>query len=119
MVKCMQITITGDIQDKGFRFSVVHIAYSLSLKGFVEYSLGGVLIEAEGEADHLDQFVDWCRNGPFSAWVDNIDVNVSEFKNHHTFEIRHGNEKARKKKISQWSSVKTLCELCVKKITQS
>ncbi len=119
MIKCMQITITGDIQDKGFRFSVVHIAFSLSLKGFVEYGQGGVFIEAEGEEDNLDQFVDWCRTGPFSAWVDTINIIMSESGNHQTFEIRHGNEKAKKKNISPWSSVKTLCELCVKKITQS
>ena len=119
MIKCMKITITGDIQDKGFRFSVVHIAFSLSLKGFVEYGQGGVFIEAQGEDDNLDQLVVWCRNGPFSAWVDTINIIMCEYGNHQTFEIRHGGEENKNKDISLWSSVKTLCELCVKKITQS
>jgi hydrogenase maturation protein HypF len=115
----MQITLEGDIRDKGFRFSVVHTAFSLNLNGYVEYSTCGVFIEVEGESANLDQFVDWLRNGPFSAWIDNIDLCMSEFKNHKTFDLRHGNEEYKSQKISLWSSVKTLCERCVKKITQS
>jgi acylphosphatase len=117
MLKCIQITIEGDIRDKGFRFSVVHTAFSLNLKGFVEYSNDGIFIEAEGEGVQLDQFVDWCSTGPFSAWIDHINIVMSEFKSHRSFEIRHGKEEYKSQKISLWSSMKTLCERCVKKIT--
>lgn len=73
MKQALAITIRGKVQGVGFRFSAVNKAQQLGLKGFVKNKMDGtVYIEAEGEADQLNEMVNWCWQGPPSARVDDI-----------------------------------------------
>jgi acylphosphatase len=88
-MKCIQITISGDIQGIGFRFNATHIAYSLNIKGFVTYtSVHDIYMEAEGEENSLESFIEWCTTGPFSSQVSGIIMKETELKNYQSFEIR-------------------------------
>jgi len=75
MEKHISIKITGKVQAVGFRYHCQNIANELSIKGFVknEYD-GSVYIEASGEANKIEQFVNWCYNGPKWAMVENVQI---------------------------------------------
>jgi hydrogenase maturation protein HypF len=51
------ITVRGVVQGVGFRPFVYGLATHLELSGFVKNSLGGVLIEVEGDARSLEHFL--------------------------------------------------------------
>ena len=74
MKQALAITISGRVQNVGFRFSTVQKAEDLHINGFVQNkSDGTVYIEAEGNADNLNNFVEWCKKGPPAAKVENIE----------------------------------------------
>jgi len=73
MKNALAITIQGRVQGVGFRFSAVHKAQELDIKGFIKNkSDGTVYIEAEGEPGPLNDFVNWCWQGPPTARVENV-----------------------------------------------
>jgi len=53
----LKINITGLVQGVGFRPFVFRLAEELGLRGYVLNDTSGVLIEAEGEKDKLDEFL--------------------------------------------------------------
>ena len=64
MKKGLRITLIGKVQGVGFRFYTHKKAQELHLCGWVKNLRdGSVAIEAEGEAQDLDIFVDWCHQG--------------------------------------------------------
>jgi len=76
-MKCVTLKITGKVQGVFFRASTKERADLLGIKGFVRNERdGGVYIEAEGETEILDQFIEWCKKGPSRAAV--MDVKISE-----------------------------------------
>jgi acylphosphatase len=82
-----KIHIRGYVQGVGFRWSALREAGILSISGFVRNMPdGSVYIEAEGLPHQLAAFLDWCRKGPSSGFVDSVEtessvpVNYSEFR---------------------------------------
>lgn len=87
MIKHINITVFGRVQGVLFRYSTEEEANKLSLKGYAKNTEdGSVYIEAEGEEENLKELVNWCKNGPQLAKVENIEVNLGEIKNFKTFE---------------------------------
>ncbi|MEI8006536.1 MAG: acylphosphatase [Bacteroidota bacterium] len=87
-MKHYNITISGQVQKIGFRFSAMHSAYRYGVQGIVKnMNDGKVYIEAEGEDSNLDDFLQWCRRGPLGAKVDNVGVEEGEMKNFLSFDI--------------------------------
>lgn len=85
----LQIIVTGKVQGVFFRASAKETADQLNIKGFAQnLPDGNVLIEAEGDAENLKQFVAWCKQDPPRAQVTNVDVQETEIKNYQKFEIR-------------------------------
>ncbi len=75
MLKAVIIQVFGRVQGVGFRFYTEQKAKELNIAGFVQNKGdGSVYIEAEGNADDLDAFVDWCKTGPRWAKVRNCIV---------------------------------------------
>jgi acylphosphatase len=73
--KSYRITVSGKVQNVGFRFYTARTALEFGIAGFVKNELDGtVYIEAEGEATALDSFTEWCRRGPEWARVDRFEV---------------------------------------------
>ena len=70
-----QVAVRGIVQGVGFRWSTCRRANQLGLTGWVRNCTNGT-VEAvfEGEEDSVGAMVDWCRQGPSSAVVDDVSV---------------------------------------------
>ncbi|HEY4497069.1 MAG TPA: acylphosphatase, partial [Candidatus Paceibacterota bacterium] len=68
------LKIYGNVQGVFFRQSAKIKADELGIKGFVKNEPdGSVYIEADGDGEAVERFIDWCRLGPDSANVDKIE----------------------------------------------
>jgi acylphosphatase len=86
----IKIEITGKVQGVWFRKSTKDKADDLGIFGFVENcENGSVYIEAEGELDTLESFVQWCHEGPTHAQVkDVVLLQYEQLQNFESFDIR-------------------------------
>lgn len=67
------------VQGVFFRASAAQIARKLNLSGFVRnLSNGDVEVTAEGEEEMLKKMIEWCRQGPPGARVQNIEIEWNE-----------------------------------------
>ncbi|MBC7417249.1 MAG: acylphosphatase [Pedobacter sp.] len=87
-VKHLKITVTGKVQGVFFRVSTKAVANQMGINGFVRNETdGSVYIEAEGESFMLDELVNWCKEGPDGAKVEEVELVEGELKNHKGFEV--------------------------------
>ena len=83
------LTISGRVQNVGFRYSAHKKAKELNICGSVKnLSNGSVFIEAEAEEGNLELFVAWCHNGPSWANVRKVEIQVSPLMNPKDFIIK-------------------------------
>jgi len=69
----LKIRIFGLVQGVYFRRSAKAEAERLGLGGFVQNKDDGtVYLEVEGTRDQLDQFLNWCAQGPSQAKVEKV-----------------------------------------------
>jgi acylphosphatase len=88
MRKHFNITVAGRVQGVFFRASTKTSADHLNIKGFVKnQSDGSVYIEAEGEEKDLEQFLNWCSQGPKAAKVERYSVSEGAMKGFTNFVI--------------------------------
>lgn len=88
MQKSLNITIYGKVQNVGFRYYTNKNARTLGIKGFVKNMPdGSVYVEAEGDADIMNTFLEFCKNGPLWSRVDKINVQEAPEKNFGNFRI--------------------------------
>lgn len=86
--KHKNITVTGNVQGVGFRFSTKNMAISLGIKGFVKNLYNGdVYIEAEGSEVQLRHFIEWCHKGSSYSRVYDVKIEDDELKHFTHFEI--------------------------------
>jgi acylphosphatase len=82
------IRVVGKVQGVFFRASAKAKADELQIKGSVRNEPGGtVFIEAEGEAANVEQFLEWCKEGPPRSRVDNIDVRDAKIAGYSDFNV--------------------------------
>lgn len=86
-----QLIIKGKVQGVFYRKSTAEQAQQLGVTGFVRnLDNGDVEVIAEGSQAQLQSLRAWCRHGPKSARVDDINLKVlapsDEFS---AFEVRH------------------------------
>lgn len=75
MKKCYSIKITGKVQSVGFRYNAVQLARQYKIGGIIKNQFdGSVYIEAEGEEANLTRFIDWCKEGPIHANVEEVSI---------------------------------------------
>lgn len=85
----VHMIVQGRVQGVFFRASTQKVAQGLGLVGWVKNcSDGSVEIHAEGEQGKLDEFVEWCRQGPELASVSNIDLTRVATEGHGSFDVR-------------------------------
>ncbi len=83
------IRVSGKVQGVNFRFSARREAEELGLTGFVKNEPdGSVYIEVEGPFEQVDKFVEWCKEGPPRAMVENVITKEGEVRGFTRFEIR-------------------------------
>lgn len=84
-----RVYVFGSVQGVGFRFSARIKARSLNLTGWIKNSLDYIEAVFEGEKGNVDQMIEWCKNGPSTARVDDIKVDYKDYKGEfETFEIK-------------------------------
>jgi acylphosphatase len=89
MKKSYNITVSGKVQNVGFRYYTARTALEFNIDGFVKNKLDGtVYIEAEGEEDALEAFIEWCRRGPDYARVDRIAIQEQPIMNYEGFRVK-------------------------------
>lgn len=87
-MKHFSISVSGKVQGVWFRQSTLEKARELDLTGTVEnLSDGTVQIEAEGREENLQELLDWCREGPEHAAVENITYQEGDLQNYKDFSI--------------------------------
>ncbi len=83
MDKSIRIVVSGRVQGVFFRVSTRDQAIAMGITGFVRNLPDGrVEIVGQGQPDQLDEFADWCRNGPPGA-----DVSKSLIEDYKSIEI--------------------------------
>ena len=88
-MKLIKLRIYGKVHRIGFRFSAMQKAYKIGVHGFVQNADdGSVYIEAEGEDEKLDEFIEWCKVGPLGARVDKIMMEDGPVCDYISFDIR-------------------------------
>jgi acylphosphatase len=89
-VKSIYLVISGRVQGVGFRYFARQKAQELQISGWVKNTPDGKLeIEAEGDSQNLDAFIEWMRIGPSRAVVRSFsNSEVSPIRNFTNFIIR-------------------------------
>ncbi len=89
VVKHFNILITGQVQGVWYRASAQRKASELGLRGFVKnMPNGSVYAEAEGPAESLQAFVNWCHRGPELARVEKVEAREGPLQHFEGFEVR-------------------------------
>ena len=71
----VKVRVVGQVQGVSFHENAVANATSLGLSGWVKTEPdGSISLEIEGIETKVDALVDWCRQGPEGARVDNVVV---------------------------------------------
>ena len=86
--KNIAITVTGQVQQVGFRKSAQEEAVRLGITGTVQnVGSDAVHLEASGEPDQIDLFVEWCKKGPGKAKIENVEVRKISQRNFTGFAV--------------------------------
>lgn len=89
-MKRYRIKVKGKVQGVFYRSSAQAKAKELSLGGWVKNEEdGSVLMEAEGGEAKLEKMLEWCRQGPGAAEVNDIEQQEVEPQGQNRFEVRH------------------------------
>ena len=73
--------VSGMVQGVFFRSETKRIAKNLCIKGWVKNLPDGrVEVVAEGEKDKIDKLIEFLKQGPPAASVDNVDVKIEDYK---------------------------------------
>jgi len=81
--------VKGKVQGVGYRFNAQAKAHQFDLTGFVRNMYDeSVLIQAEGEEDNINLFIEWCHVGPRWADVHEVHAQETTVVGYHTFEIK-------------------------------
>lgn len=83
------IIVKGRVQRVSYRVWAQSKAMSLGLTGYVRnLHNGDVYIEAEGDDDKVNQFIDWCYVGSPLSKVTEVISEEQPLKNMETFELK-------------------------------
>lgn len=85
------VIISGRVQGVFYRAHTRETARSLNLKGWVKNRYDST-VEAifEGDEKDIEKMVEWCRQGPPSAKVDDVNVEWKKFTGEfNSFDVVH------------------------------
>ncbi len=81
MEQTLSILVSGKVQGVFFRQATKEKANKSNISGEVRNTEDGkVAIIATGTPEQLEEFVQWCRQGPPKARVSGVDVKELPFK---------------------------------------
>lgn len=83
-----RIIVFGKVQGVFYRASTAESAKVFGITGTVRnLDDGSVEIEAEGEAESMAKFIEWCRKGPSGAVVNEVSIFDGVVKSFRNFKI--------------------------------
>jgi len=88
----VQLKIYGRVQGVFFRSETQKKAQQLNLKGWVRNEPDGtVFAVVQGDNDQIQQLLEWCKEGPDAAKVENIDImpNPNPSEQYRDFSIKY------------------------------
>lgn len=86
-----QITVKGfNIQTCGFRTYAYELGRSLNLTGIAAYTENDLLIEVEGSAANVHQFLEWIRLGPVDSDITDFECREIPFGGDKVFHVVGG-----------------------------
>jgi len=92
-----RVRVRGAVQGVGFRPFVFRLATALQLRGWVQNSSQGVLIEVEGEREQVEAFLDRLeREKPPRSSIQSVDVSFLGVRGYATFEILRSEDRGDK-----------------------
>ncbi len=84
-----RVVVRGEVQGVNFRDATRKEAESAGLAGWVgNRDDGSVEAVFEGDEGAVDRLVEWCRSGPSSADVDDVEVTDEDPQGDSSFEVR-------------------------------
>lgn len=84
-----RVVVRGGVQGVNFRDAARQEAESAGLAGYVtNRDDGSVEAIFEGDSDAVERLVDWCRSGPSSADVEDVEATEEEPQGESSFEVR-------------------------------
>jgi len=114
-IERLRVNLGGAVQGVGFRPTVYRLATGLSLSGWVRNSTSGLVIEVEGRAERLSEFLDLLeRERPRAALITSRAVLQTEPQGSRLFEILPSVE-AEPKSVSVPADMAT-CRACLTEI---
>jgi DNA ligase D-like protein (predicted 3'-phosphoesterase) len=85
----VRAVVRGRVQGVGFREATVRQAHSLGAMGWVRNAGdGSVLVHAEGGETAVERLLEFLREGPRGAAVDEVEVERVEAEGHEQFAVR-------------------------------
>ncbi len=88
MPRTVEIIVTGQLQEHNFRGTAKSEAKKNHITGTVKnINQSTILIEASGEPDDVDAFINWCSKGPANGAVSGITVKDCAQKKFSGFEV--------------------------------
>jgi acylphosphatase len=83
------VTVSGDVQGVFFRETARRKATEAGVAGWItNRSDGRVEAVFEGPAEAVDELVEFCREGPTAATVEDVDVQTEEPESLSGFDVR-------------------------------
>ena len=84
------VRIKGLVQGVNFRYFTARMAQQHAVNGWVRnLANGDVEAVFEGKESSVRQVLDWCKEGPSAARVDEVLIDWEEFRGEfETFEVR-------------------------------
>lgn len=71
----VHLYISGKVQGVNFRYFTKQKADSLNIQGWIKNLFDNrVEVMAVGQKDNLYQFIEWCKQGPPSAHVTDVEL---------------------------------------------
>lgn len=71
----VHIRVSGRVQGVAYRYYARNIAEQLGIKGWIKNLINGdVELMVEGSQKTVKQMIEWCKEGPRLAIVENIEV---------------------------------------------
>ena len=80
--------VSGRVQGVSYRASTAHKARALGLVGWVR-NLANGNVELEAEGDGVDALIEWCKQGPPAAQVDEVRIEELAPAGGASFDVRY------------------------------
>ena len=87
-MKTVRLTIKGKVQGVFYRATAKDVADLTGVKGWVkDLPDKNVEITATATEETIQKFINWCKQGPPKAWVDEVIVEELELQEFNGFKI--------------------------------